>query len=93
MYYDGDHYLITTDGEDFLGSATNVTFSPGDVQKHISIQIVNDAVFEDLEDFFGTLTPVDTRVTIFEPDADVHINDDDGKVFKNYVNIFMTQFY
>ena len=68
-----------TDGEDFFGSATNVTFSPGDVQKHISIQIVNDAVLEGMEGFFGTLTPVDTRVTIFEPDADVRINDDDGR--------------
>ena len=74
-----------TDGEDFFGPATNVTFSPGDVQKHISIQIVNDAVLEGMEGFFGTLTPVDTRVTIFEPDADVRINDDDGRKNKKLI--------
>ena len=57
-----------------------MTFSPGVTQIPVIVQIINDAVLEGMEGFFGTLTPVDTRVTIFEPDADVHINDDDGKV-------------
>ena len=57
-----------------------MTFSPGVTQIPVIVQIVNDAVLEGMEYFFGTLTPVDTRVTIFEPAADVHINDDDGKV-------------
>ena len=70
---------MMTDGEDFCGCAMNIVFSPGVTQKPVTIKIFdNNILFEEMEEFFGTLTTSDYRVTIFQPHASVRINDVDN---------------
>ena len=72
-------YRLMTDGEDFCGCAMNIVFSPGVTQKPVTIKIFdNNILFEEMEEFFGTLTTGDYRVTIFQPHASVRINDVDN---------------
>ena len=55
-----------------------LTFSPGETMKRVEVTIVNDDVYEGLEEFTAELTTTDSGVDIFQPDATARINDDDG---------------
>ena len=72
-----------TDGTDFVGVTEShpevLTFSPGETLEFIIIPIVDDTIFEGSEEFKGTLTTTDAAVIITQPNATVHINENDGK--------------
>jgi hypothetical protein len=71
------------DGTDFVGVTEShpevLTFSPGETLEFIIIPIVDDTIFEGSEEFKGTLTTTDAAVIITQPNATVHINENDGK--------------
>ena len=67
--------------EDYIVSVVDVTFSPGDTQVPISVQIIDDAILERTEDFYATARVFDSRVTVFEQTANIRIQDNDGKGF------------
>ena len=43
--------------------------------------IIDDNVYEVLEEFTAELTTTDSGVDIFQPDATARINDDDSNIF------------
>ena len=55
-----------------------IIFSPGVRQQTVTVQIVDDNIFEILEEFSAQLTTSDRRVDIVEPDATVEIEDNDN---------------
>lgn len=55
-----------------------ITFSPGVRQQTVTVQIMDDNIFEILEEFSARLTTSDRRVDIVEPDATVEIEDNDN---------------
>ncbi|CAI8033565.1 FRAS1-related extracellular matrix protein 2, partial [Geodia barretti] len=69
------------DGTDFVGVTEShpevLTFSPGETLEFIIIPIVDDTIFEGSEEFKGTLTTTDAAVIITQPNATVHINEND----------------
>ena len=46
--------------------------------------ILNDNVYEVLEEFTAELTTTDSGVDIFQPDATAQIDDDDSNLFCSY---------
>ena len=67
-------------GSDFIGSVQSVTFSAGTHSESVLVFIIDDEEYEGTEDFYAILTTDDTRVDIFQPNANVTIVDD-GKRF------------
>ena len=55
-----------------------LTFAPGKAVQNVSVIIINDNVYEVLEEFTAELTTTDSGVDIFQPDATARISDDDG---------------
>ena len=52
---------------------------PGQTLSIVQVMIVDDSVYEGIQDFSAVLTTTDSSVNIFEPDATAQITDDDGK--------------
>ena len=55
-----------------------MTFAPGETLQRVDVAIINDNVYEVLEEFTAELTTTDSGVDIFQPDAAARISDDDG---------------
>ena len=47
--------------------------------------IINDDVYEVLEEFTAELTTTDSGVDIFQPDATARISDDDGNLIQTHM--------
>ena len=74
-------FLPLLDGADYTGVSQSVTFQPGEVEKFISVKIVDDDMPEGVETFSVTLTTDDTNVNIpiKTSSAEVTIVDHDRK--------------
>merc|ERR1711871_591453 len=81
---------IASDASDFVPSSLNVEFAPGEVEKHATIAIVDDTLYEPVEslvvEIFGLSNPQvapifglqsDNEGTVFGR-AEVRIQDDDS---------------
>ena len=55
-----------------------MTFAPGETLQRVDVTIINDNVYEVLEEFTAELTTTDSGVDIFQPDATTRTSDDDG---------------
>ena len=81
--YNYENYCGVTDGTDFVGVTEShpevLTFSPNETFEYVIIPIVDDTIFEEREEFNATLTTTDAAVRITQPNATVHINENDGK--------------
>ena len=53
-----------------------VTFSPGEFTRSVPIATLSDLPAEGNEDFFATLSAIDSRVSVTEPEATVIITED-----------------
>ena len=76
-------FYLCADGNDFIGVEESfqhtVTFSSGETTEIMIIRILDDTVFEGNELFYATLTTTDSDVVIIEPNATVHIIENDGE--------------
>lgn len=73
------HYFVHTVAEDFVGSAVDVTFFPGDTQVQVTVPTTDDNVLEQTEEFFARATQFNSRVAVFESRASITIQDNDGR--------------
>ena len=69
---------IETDGSDYIGGVQELTFMPGESQLLVLVLIVEDAVYEGVQEFYAKLTTTDNGVNIVEPNATAVIYDNDG---------------
>ncbi|CAI8033561.1 FRAS1-related extracellular matrix protein 2, partial [Geodia barretti] len=69
------------EGSDFIGSVQTITFTSGSTSDSVSVYVIDDEAYEGTEDFYATLTTIDTSVRIFEDNANIRIIDNDVKVF------------
>lgn len=69
-------YLIT-DG-DYVTITQEIIFLPGDQLKTVNVTIIDDDIFENLEDFSAQLSTLDGRVVLAESNAVAQIVDDDS---------------
>ena len=70
-----------------------ITVSPSDgVRKSIPVNIMNDALFEEEENFRVRLSTTDpsVRITGVNP-ATVFITDDDGKIYTHFYMLFIAE--
>ena len=72
---------ILAEGSDYTPTAQELTFTAGETLKQVEVTIVNDNVYEVLEEFTAELATTDSGVDIFQPDATARISDDDGNLF------------
>ena len=56
-----------------------VTFSPDERYEYIVVPVLDDTIFEGMEEFNGTLVTTDTAVRITQPNATVRITENDSK--------------
>ena len=72
-----------TDGTDYIGVPGSfpqvLTFSPNETLEYIIIPTLDDSIFEGIEEFNASLTTTDSAVRITQPDATVHITENDGE--------------
>ena len=69
---------VFVDAADYRETIEELTFAPGETLKTVEVTIINDNVYEVLEEFTAELTTTDSGVDIFQPDATARISDDDG---------------
>ena len=63
-----------------MSVSQTVTFGTSDTEMFVTVPLIDDAVLETIESFFGTLTnPMGFNVFVNEPRAQVDIVDDDGE--------------
>ena len=74
-----------SDGRDYIGLPESfshvLTFTPSETKQYIFIPIIDDNVYEGVEEFYGRLTTTDRAVHITYPDATAQITDNDGELF------------
>lgn len=64
-----------------MGTTQSITFQPGQTLQTVQVMIIDDSVYEGLQDFLAELTTTDSGVNIFQSDATAQITDEDGNVF------------
>lgn len=72
-------------GRDFIASSGVLTFGPGVTEKKIEVTVINDNVYEGLQEFYAELSTNEMQVNIFQTDAMAQIVDDDGKLIMMYI--------
>lgn len=65
-------------GQDYVAKTGSVIFGPGETFKQVEIQIINDTVLENAENFFVDLSNPSSGTTINSGTATVTIADDDS---------------
>lgn len=72
---------ITTAGDDYIETTMDLVFTSGDTSFDISVEILDDGFFENIESFTGNLqiAPGVERVVLEPQVATVNIVDEDGK--------------
>ena len=82
LYYERKLYSKhCTDGSDYIETTQELTFEPGDILHSVSVTIINDNVYEGLEEFTAELTTADSGVDIFQ----ARISDDDGNLIQTHM--------
>lgn len=78
-------------GRDFIASSGVLTFGPGVTEKTIEVTVINDNVYEGLQEFSAELSTNEMQVNIFQTDAMAQIIDDDGKLISAvcYISVVM----
>lgn len=71
--------ILSTAGADFIIASGELNLRPGDTEGMFEVTIINDSVFEGLQEFSAQLQTAESRVVIIMPDTTVEIIDDDGK--------------
>lgn len=79
--------IYFTAGIDFIASSGVLTFSPGVLEKTIEVTVINDNVYEGLQEFYAELSTNEMQVNIFQTDAMAQIIDDDGKLMSHAYNV------
>ena len=74
-------------GGDYVRTTQDLTFSQGEQLKTVDVTIINDNVFENLENFSARITTFDRRVIITEPNAVVQVVDDDIGMMYIYMSL------
>src|SRR5215213_2333964 len=65
--------------QDYSATTGTLTFGPNETMKQFSVPILQDAVYEEIETFFVTLSEPGGGAAVRAPStAQVHINDDDS---------------
>lgn len=59
-----------------------VTFQPGQSTQTVQVPLIDDNVYEGLEEFSAELITTDSGVNLFQPDATARIRDEDGNTFQ-----------
>jgi len=82
-------YILVSDTapSDYIMTATELIFEPGEVTKMWTVSIVNDSVLEPTKFFYGRLAPTVSSQGVVLLDRDVtiiSIADDDGE----YMHVF-----
>lgn len=73
--------VTATEGEDYTAAAGTLTFGPGEVEKTVSVAIVDDRVAEPEEQFTMVLTNLTSKdFSIQTPQANISIIDDDPSI-------------
>ena len=67
--------IVFCSGSDFIGSVQTITFTSGSTSDSVSVYVIDDEAYEGTEDFYATLTTIDTSVRIFEDNANIRIVD------------------
>lgn len=80
-------YLII-DG-DYETIVQEIIFSPGDQLKTVNVTIIDDEIFENLEEFSARLTTLDGRVVLAESNAVAQILDDDSGIITLHNQILL----
>ena len=65
-----------------------MTFAPGEFTKTVSLETVDDGIAEGDENLNATVSPIDSRVTVFEPMAMITITEDGTRFKLNFVKLF-----
>ena len=91
--YYSKHGLYHAVGGDYVRTTQDLTFSQGEQLKTVDVTIINDNVFENLENFSARITTFDRRVIITEPNAVVQVVDDDIGMTYIHVSMIVTQFH
>lgn len=67
-----------TAGQDYVATSGTLTFGPGETEKFFDIQILEDAVYEEVQTFFVTLSDPTGGAAVRAPStAQVHITEND----------------
>lgn len=66
-----------------------LTFGPGVTEKKIEVTVINDNVYEGLQEFYAELSTNEMQVNIFQTDAMAQIVDDDGKLIPDVYYVSM----
>ena len=74
-----DFSINVTAGLDYVQREVQLTFSPGDFERSVTIQVINDTIQEDTELFFVTLhSPVSNlKVELPQTNTGIFVIDDD----------------
>ena len=72
------HGFHVADGEDYIGKTESVTFQPGQSLSSVQVMLIDDAVYEGLQEFSLVLSSTESAVNIFQADSTAQITDDDG---------------
>ena len=77
-----DFFVNVTAGLDYVQREVQLTFSPGDFERSVTIQVINDRLQEDTELFFVTLHSSVSNLKVELPQTNTGIfviDDDKGK--------------
>ena len=82
------YYFIIIGGSDFVPSANDlIVFNPGEMSRTVSIEIIDDAVFEELVEIFYLSLSSNIDSLLLDPNkATISVIDDDSKTIKYYYN-------
>ena len=72
----------SAEGDDYIGTQQRVTFQPGQSTQTVQVTLINDNVYEGLQEFSAELTTADSGVNLFQPDATARIIDEDGNTLQ-----------
>ena len=73
--------IFISAGADYTTVITEVTFQPNEATKTVTVPIIDDNIFENVETFTATLTTSDEHVSIgADSMATVFITDNDSKI-------------
>ena len=70
--------LPCTASSDYTATSVDLTFTPGVNSLTVSVPIIDNAILEDTEQFFGDLSTSDPDVDLRPQRTTIRIADDDG---------------
>ena len=73
------HAIPSAGDSDFLGDSVVLTFTPGMSRACFNVDIVDDDLYEEPEDFIARISTTDRQVSVSPMATTVTILDNDGK--------------